>query len=104
MNLFCYYIIKKVFYKRRKIIIFIIISFITKYFLDSIRFNKIDNFFEFCNNYQTTIKKKYKKNGNPKISIISPIYNREKYLLRFLISIESQNFNNLGIFNISRPR
>jgi len=100
MNLFCYYIIKKVFYKRRKIIIFIIISFITKYFLDSIRFNKIDNFFEFCNNYQTTIKKKYKKNGNPKISIISPIYNREKYLLRFLISIESQNFNNLEIIFI----
>ena len=84
MNLFCYYIIKNIFYKRRKIIIFIIISFISKY-LESIKFNKIDNFFEFCNNYQSTIIKKYKKNRNPKISIISPIYNREKYLLRFLI-------------------
>lgn len=99
MNLFCYYIIKNIFYKRRKIIIFIIISFISKY-LESIKFNKIDNFFEFCNNYQSTIIKKYKKNRNPKISIISPIYNREKYLLRFLISIESQNFNNLEIIFI----
>ena len=98
MNFFIYYIlIKIVFYKRRKIFIFIIILFISNYFQESIKFNKIDNFFEFCNNYQSTIKKKYKKNKNPKISIISPIYNREKYLLRFLISIESQNFNNLEI-------
>ena len=101
MIFFIYYIlIKIVFYKRRKIFIFIIILFISNYFQESIKFNKIDNFFEFCNNYQSTIKKKYKKNKNPKISIISPIYNREKYLLRFLISIESQNFNNLEIIFI----
>ena len=101
MNLFCFYIlIKTFFYNRRKIFIFIIIAFISKYFQESIKFNKIDNFFEFCNNYQSTIKKKYKKNKNPKISIISPIYNREKYLLRFLISIQNQNFNNLEIIFI----
>jgi glycosyltransferase involved in cell wall biosynthesis len=100
MNLFCFYIIKTFFYNRRKIFIFIIIAFLSKYFQESIKFNKIDNFFEFCNNYQSTIKKKYKKNKNPKISIISPIYNREKYLLRFLISIQNQNFNNLEIIFI----
>jgi glycosyltransferase involved in cell wall biosynthesis len=65
-----------------------------------IKFKKIDNFFEFCNNYKSTIKNKYKKNRNPKISIISPVYNREKFLLRFIKSIQNQDFNNLEIIFI----
>ena len=37
---------------------------------------------------------------NPKISIISTIYNRGKFLLRFLISIQFQNFYDLEIILI----
>ena len=34
--------------------------------------------------YRLLIKRKFEKVENPKISIISPVYNREKYILRFL--------------------
>ena len=37
------------------------------------------------------------KNEIPKISIISPIYNREKYILTFLRSIQNQFFDNIEI-------
>ena len=40
------------------------------------------------------------KNLSPKISIISPIYNRGKYLLRFLKSIYYQNFKDIEIILI----
>ena len=38
-----------------------------------------------------------KKRTNPQISIISPVYNRENFLLRFLKSIYYQNYNNIEI-------
>ena len=38
-----------------------------------------------------------KKRTNPQISIISPMYNRENFLLRFLKSIYYQNYNNIEI-------
>ena len=38
-----------------------------------------------------------KKRTNPQISIISPIYNRENFLLRFLKSIYYQNYNKIEI-------
>ena len=41
-----------------------------------------------------------KKRTNPQISIISPIYNREKFLLRFLKSIYYQNYNNIEIIMV----
>ena len=40
------------------------------------------------------------KNEIPKISIISPIYNRGKYILRFLRSIQNQYFDNIEIIFI----
>ena len=42
----------------------------------------------------------FKKRIDPKVSIISPVYNREKYLLRFLKSIQYQKFNDLEIIFI----
>ena len=41
--------------------------------------------------------KKFKKCNIPKISVISPIYNSEKYILRFLRSIQNQNFLEIEI-------
>lgn len=102
MLLFYYLLIKNFVYKRKKSFIkFIIVFIIITYFLESyIKFKKIDNFYEFCNNYKPAIKKKYKKKINPKISIISSVYNREKFLLRFINSIQNQDFNNLEIIFI----
>ena len=58
---------------------------------------KIENYFKLCNNGTLINKKKFMKNEIPKISIISPIYNRQKYILRFLRSIQNQNFDNIEI-------
>jgi glycosyltransferase involved in cell wall biosynthesis len=37
---------------------------------------------------------------NPKVSIISAVYNREKYLIRFINSIQKQKFNDVEIIFI----
>ena len=42
----------------------------------------------------------FKKVENPKISIISAIYNRDKFILRFLRSIQNQFFNDIEIILI----
>ena len=47
-------------------------------------------------NQKTNIKKYIR----PNISIISTIYNKEKYIIRFLRSIQNQNFNNIEIILI----
>ena len=39
----------------------------------------------------------FKKYNNPKISIISPIYNRERYIIRLIKSIQYQYFNDIEI-------
>jgi glycosyltransferase involved in cell wall biosynthesis len=41
--------------------------------------------------------KKFHKRKNPKVSIISPLFNREKYISRFLKSIYYQNFDDFEI-------
>jgi glycosyltransferase involved in cell wall biosynthesis len=58
---------------------------------------KIENYYKLCNNGTLLNKKKFLKNEIPKISIISPIYNREKYILTFLRSIQNQFFDNIEI-------
>ena len=49
-------------------------------------------------NYST--EEDLKKKKNPLISIIIPVYNGEKFLLRSLLSIESQSFKNFEIIYI----
>ena len=44
--------------------------------------------------------KKFNKNQKPIISIISSIYNKEKYILRFLRSIQNQIFEQIEIILI----
>ena len=55
-----------------------------------------EKFLRICNKEPKLIKK-YLNINNPKISIISPIYNRERYILRFLKCIQNQNFENIEI-------
>ena len=61
--------------------------------------NEIKNFkiyHKFCNN-NIKKRKKFEKKINSKVSVISPIYNRERFLIRFLKSIQYQNFDKIEI-------
>ena len=41
--------------------------------------------------------KKFKKKINPKVSVISPIHNRQQFLITFLKNIQYQSFNDIEI-------
>ena len=56
---------------------------------------KIEKYFMFCSNLKKI--KKFKKMSNPKVSIISPVFNREKFLTRFISSIQYQTYSNIEI-------
>jgi glycosyltransferase involved in cell wall biosynthesis len=91
----------KIFIKYKKIIFFIIFFFnnssTKKYINFNSEFNNIEKYFKVCNNSNLKIKKKFKKYKYPKVSIISPVYNREKFILRFLRSIQNQKFKDVEI-------
>ena len=57
---------------------------------------KIRKFLKFCSDPNIKMKN-FEKRRNPKISIISPIYNREKFLVRFLKNLQYQNFKDIEI-------
>ena len=91
----------------RTIIFYFIISVLFFNILENVKFllsfidsqnqiNRLVKFFNYCNKEPKLIKKYYKIN-NPKISIISPIYNRERYIIRLLKCIQYQNFKNIEI-------
>ena len=78
---------------------FINLNFIHSYILSKIEFIKYEKFLNICENkFKRLIK--FKKVNNPEISIISPVFNRERYILRFLLSIQYQNFKNIEIIFI----
>jgi glycosyltransferase involved in cell wall biosynthesis len=62
---------------------------------NKIEFEQIEFYSKYSNGQQAI--KKIKKIEYPKISIISPVYNREKFLLRFIKSIQHQNFFDIEI-------
>ena len=69
--------------------------------------NKIDDEMKIIEKYNELCKygilfneKKFQKELNPKISIISTVYNQEKYILKFLRSIQNQFFDNIEIILI----
>ena len=61
--------------------------------------NNFERFFKFCEN-NIKIIKKFNIKVNPKVSVISPIYNRERFLIRFLKSIQHQSFKDIEIILI----
>ena len=58
---------------------------------------KLEIYFKLCNKGKLINKKKIQKKKEPKISIISPIYNRENYILTFLRSIQNQFYDDIEI-------
>ena len=63
-------------------------------------YQKLENYFKICIRTKLKNYAKIKKNNFPKVSIISPVYNREKYILRFLRSIQNQKFKDIEIIFI----
>ena len=91
-------IIKYLFY----FIIFTLCLFIIHYKYE--KKEEIDNlkkYYQLCKNDLLINKKKtFEKVDKPKISIISPVYNRENHLIKFLRSIQNQNFKDIEIILI----
>ena len=91
-----------------KCIILIIIMYINTNFRQTkVRFiefdreiNNIKKYYELNNNGTLINKKKFTKVNKPKVSIISAVYNRDKFILRFLRSIQNQFFDEIEIIFI----
>ena len=60
----------------------------------------MEKYYKLCSNGILLNKEGFKTIKEPKISIISPIYNKEKYILRFLRSIQNQFFDEIEIILI----
>ena len=80
------------------IIIFKNLNEETKLFQNDIK--NTEKFYKICNYGLLLNVRNFKKNKNPKISIITPIYNKEKYILRYLRSIQNQFFDDIEIILI----
>ena len=98
-------------HKKNLIILIIIIFFVKKLLFfkntkifDYLQFlfesNKIEYFLKSINVLKIKPINYNNVNYLPKISIISPIYNSEKYLLRFLNCLQNQNFHKIEIIII----
>ena len=59
----------------------------------------IETYLKYCKAQKLEFQK-YKIRNNPKISIISPVHNRQKYLSRFIKSVQNQNFKNIELILI----
>jgi glycosyltransferase involved in cell wall biosynthesis len=70
-----------------------------KFIKTKIEIYKIRNFLKFCS-IKKRIIKEFSKINEPKISIISAIYNREKFLSRLLKNLQYQNFKDIEIIFI----
>ena len=75
----------------------IFLSYFLNYKFD---IKKIKKYFRLCNNGKLINRKKYKLNKFPKVSIITSVHNREKFILRFLRSVQNQKFNDIEIIFI----
>ena len=82
-----------------KINIKIKIEFIISYFQIKKEFKRNKIYFNYINN-KLIIIKAFKLIKKPMVSVISPIYNRGKYISKFLKIIQSQSFNFIEIIFI----
>ena len=60
----------------------------------------VEKYLSICDKKEIINNFHFKKNKKPKVSIISPVFNREKYLIRFINSIQSQIINEIEIIFI----
>ena len=69
----------------------------TEVFLSYKEKMKVEQYINDCINGVLYDKNKYDTQENPKISVIIPIYNKEKFILRILRSIQNQSFKDIEI-------
>ena len=67
----------------------------------SCEYKRIENYLKICSSTSNFVYLKKPISNIPKISIISPVYNTGKFVLRLLRSIQNQNFNDIEIILIS---
>lgn len=60
-------------------------------------FYENEEFLKYCGNREIQTIFPYPKSPNPKVSIVSPIFNKDRYILRFLKSVQYQYFPDLEI-------
>ena len=61
----------------------------------------LEEYYQICNSGIAIYNESYKEEiQNPKISIISAIYNKGNFILRFMRSIQNQNFKEIEIIII----
>ena len=58
---------------------------------------KVKNFFDICSKGLNLYTKRFRKNKNPKFSLIIPVLNKRNYLLRLMTSIQNQIYDNIEI-------
>jgi glycosyltransferase involved in cell wall biosynthesis len=68
------------------------------YFESKLDYIKIENFLKLC--IKINNLKKFKNSNNPKISIVSTIFNSQRYIMRFLSSFQYITFYNIEIILI----
>ena len=74
-------------------------SFLTPYVM-KYEYEKIENYLKICSSPEIFVPSKIKITNNPKVSIVSAVYNTGKFIMRFLKSIQNQNFNDIEIILI----
>ena len=79
----------------------IFVKILNFYINHNIEVEKIEYQLNYYNNLKSNKIKVYKKIKNPKISIISPIYNRQSYLKKFLRNMEFQSFQGIEIILVN---
>ena len=98
---------KKIKFKKYKLLIYLIIIifhtffakikfFLIPYILNN-EYKTFENYLKACNYSGYFSYAKTVLSTIPKISIISPVFNTGKFALRFLRSIQYQNFNDIEI-------
>lgn len=89
-----------------KLLILFIFFYISIFFFTTLNISikkdidNIEKFYTICHYSFLLNKNTFKRFKNPKISLISTIYNKEKYLLRFITSIQNQIFTEIEIILI----
>ena len=74
-----------------------IILYIIYYFQLKNEIKSLKKYYKLNNKGILINKKTFLKASNPKVSIITSIYNREQYILRFIRSIQNQFFDDIEI-------
>ncbi len=76
------------------------VGYCIRYIKKQIEIEKVESYFNFCNEYETKTIKPFDKVINPKISVVVPIFNRDRYIVRFLRCIQHQSFEDIEIIFI----